>query len=168
MILPDNPTGWFMSEKLDGCRCFWTGERFLSRNGNTFPAPDHWRQGMPHCRMDGELWMGRGTFPDLVSTIQRKGSDWQGVRFMAFDLADLHKPIETRLALLSRLTLPPHAALVPHRVCTGWNDLDSTEAETVAAGGEGLCIRPPQSNYRPGNFVKVKRLFPDLDRSTLD
>jgi DNA ligase-1 len=164
----ENPAGFWLSEKFDGCRCFWTGERFQSRNGKTFPAPPHWFQGMPPHRLDGELWMGNGTFPDLVGSIQRKGSDWQGIRFQIFDLAQPRQPIEARLATLAKLTLPPHCRLVPHRLCKGFADLDRTEAAIVAAGGEGLCLRAPGSNYRPGNFWKIKRLHADLNRSILD
>jgi DNA ligase-1 len=170
MNLPENPTGWWISTKLDGCRCILTESgKLLSRNGRDFHPPASFMRGMPQgVRLDGELWMGNGAFPDLVSSIQKRGSDWQGIWFMIFDLAELGQPIESRLASLARLTLPPQAALVPHRVCAGWHDLDSTEAATVANGGEGLCLRAPGSQYRPHGFAKCKRLFPDLDRSILD
>ena len=29
-----DPTGWYMSEKLDGVRCYWDGDKFYSRAGN--------------------------------------------------------------------------------------------------------------------------------------
>src|SRR5580692_396561 len=32
--------GWWMSEKLDGVRAYWTGREFLSRLGNPFHVPD--------------------------------------------------------------------------------------------------------------------------------
>lgn len=34
-----NPTGWWMSEKLDGVRAYWNGKCFYSRLGNAFYAP---------------------------------------------------------------------------------------------------------------------------------
>jgi DNA ligase-1 len=34
-----NPAGYLMSEKLDGVRALWDGQRFLSRQGNRFFAP---------------------------------------------------------------------------------------------------------------------------------
>src|ERR1700730_2565362 len=34
-----NVAGWWLSEKLDGVRAYWTGEHFLSRQGNRFYAP---------------------------------------------------------------------------------------------------------------------------------
>src|SRR5207302_10511676 len=35
-----NLAGWWMSEKLDGVRAFWTGKVFQSRLGNVLHAPD--------------------------------------------------------------------------------------------------------------------------------
>ena len=166
--IPANPAGWHASEKLDGVRCTFTGHAFTSRHGNIFTPPASWFEGMPAARLDGELWMGNGTFDELVSSIQRKRNPWENVRFMIFDLAVMRQPIESRLATLASLSLPPHCQLVPHRPLAGMDDLDAMESEIVAAGGEGLILRAPNSYYTPSNFLKVKRLFPDLDRSILD
>jgi ATP-dependent DNA ligase len=87
---------------------------------------------------------------------------------MVFDLAQLRMPIEARHAALGRLHLPPWVQLVEHRPCLSQDDLDATEAATVQAGGEGLVLRERGSFYRPGNFIKCKRLTKDLDRSILD
>ncbi len=38
---------WWISEKLDGVRAYWTGERFLSRQGNVFHAPAWFRVDLP-------------------------------------------------------------------------------------------------------------------------
>jgi len=163
-----NPAGYWMSEKLDGCRCIFTGTRFLTRNGKDFKPPASWLEGMPDCRLDGEIYAGKQSFETLVSTIQKRGSEWEGITFNVFDLAVMGTPIEARLATLAGLSLPPHCRVVQHRLCGGAQDLDDTEAGIVAAGGEGLCLRAPGSHYRPGNFIKIKRLFPDLNRSHLD
>jgi DNA ligase-1 len=166
--IPANPAGWLASEKLDGVRCTFTGHAFTSRHGNIFTPPASWLAGMPACRLDGELYAGIQSFDELVSTIQKRGSEWEGITFQVFDLAQLRQPIESRLATLAALPLPPHCKLVLHRPLTGHDDLDAMEAEIVAAGGEGVCLRAPGSFYRPNGFLKVKRLFPDLNRSILD
>ena len=70
--IPANVTGWWVSEKLDGVRAIWTGTALLTRNGKRLNAPKWFTDSMPDIRLDGELWMGRGTFDKLVSTIQRK------------------------------------------------------------------------------------------------
>jgi len=35
----EDPTGWWMSEKLDGIRAYWNGKQFVSRNGRHLQAP---------------------------------------------------------------------------------------------------------------------------------
>jgi DNA ligase-1 len=164
--IPEDVTGWWVSEKFDGVRAIWTGARLLTRHGKELKAPAWFTAGLPNMRLDGELWMGRGTFDALVSTIQRKGSDWAGVKFMVFDLADVGT-FEERETRLQAATLPANAERVTHRQLASNADLDVMEAAVVAAGGEGLVIRRPGSKYRPGrkgDTIKVKRLVADLDR----
>lgn len=164
-----DPAGFWLSEKLDGARCIYDWhENFMSRNGHLFRCPEWFKVGMPAHRLDGELYAGHGGFDFLVSEIQRKKSDWRKITFEIFDLAELHQPIESRLAALAKLPLPSHCRLVPQRVCGGAQDVDDTETAIVAAGGEGLCLRPPRSHYQPGNFIKIKRLHADLNRDHLD
>lgn len=42
-----NPTGWLISEKLDGVRCYWDGHSMFTRNGNAFYAPDWFLKDLP-------------------------------------------------------------------------------------------------------------------------
>ena len=158
-----DPTGWMLSEKLDGIRAIWDGEKFMSREGNPIVAPDWFVVDLPKCRLDGELWMGRGTFDTLVSRLQTKGGDWSGVKFMVFDLAQLRKNTLQRIGELHEIELPDHCELVPHVTVTA-EQLDEMEQRIVDGGGEGVCLRQKWEDYRPTNFIKVKRLFPDLDR----
>lgn len=59
----DDPTGWLMSEKLDGVRCYWNGTSGLfTRNGNPFAAPKWWKDKLPKIALDGELWTERDDF----------------------------------------------------------------------------------------------------------
>jgi ATP-dependent DNA ligase len=170
ITIPSNPTGWLLSEKYDGARCFVTESgTLLSRNGHQFKAPKWFTAGLPKgVRLDCELCAGRGGFDHLVSEIQRKKSEWESIRLIVLDLAVLRVPIERRIATLKGFELPPHVTLAEHRPCLGNDDLDATEAEIVSGGGEGVILREACSFYRPGAFVKVKRLFPDLNRSFLD
>ena len=57
-----NITGWLMSEKLDGVRCYWNGKNMYTRNGNAFYAPDEWKAKLPNIALDGELWTNRDDF----------------------------------------------------------------------------------------------------------
>ena len=68
-----NPTGWWMSEKLDGVRCvkimeyflfiififraYWNGSNFYSRQGNLFHVPEFFKATLPKAPLDGEIWL---------------------------------------------------------------------------------------------------------------
>jgi DNA ligase-1 len=41
--LTTNPTGWWLSEKLDGVRAYWDGSKFISRLGNEFTCPSYFK-----------------------------------------------------------------------------------------------------------------------------
>jgi hypothetical protein len=66
-----DPTGWFMSEKLDGVRAYWSGSKFYSRQGNQFIAPAWFTKDLPKEPLDGELWCGRGLFQKTLSIIKK-------------------------------------------------------------------------------------------------
>jgi DNA ligase-1 len=165
--IPAEVAGWWVSEKLDGIRAIWTGTRLLSRQGKDLKAPKWFTAGLPTgTRLDGEIWMGRGTFNALLSNVRTKGSDWAGATYHVFDLAE-SGAFEDREAKLAKVKLPAHVSRVAHRQLSGHADLSEMEAEIVAGGGEGCVIRRPGSNYRPGRMgdvIKVKRLVADLDR----
>lgn len=51
-----DPTGWHMSEKLDGVRAYWDGETFRSREGNPFYAPAWFTKRMPKDVCSSTIW----------------------------------------------------------------------------------------------------------------
>lgn len=57
-----DPVGWWMSEKLDGVRCYWNGKTMYTRNGNKIFAPKEWTDNLPDVAIDGELWSSRDSF----------------------------------------------------------------------------------------------------------
>ena len=59
----DDPTGWLMSEKLDGVRCYWDGTTMYTRTGKLFYSPDWFKELLPkNLALDGELWTMRNDF----------------------------------------------------------------------------------------------------------
>jgi len=162
-----NCTGWLASEKLDGVRAIWTGECFITRQGKMLKPPTWFTAKMPSVRLDGEIYMGRGRFNELQRAMQIKGGDWSGFEYHVFDLAELRTPIEARLQKLKSIKLPSHVKLVSHVVLSSNRELDEMEKAIVDGGGEGVVIRAAGSSYKgvfDYNMVKVKRLFPDLER----
>ncbi len=161
-----DPTGWWMSEKLDGIRAYWDGRCFWSRLGNAFKAPDFFTADLPEVPVDGELWGGRGRFQETTSIVRRPDQPerWRALCFLAFDLPTLdHQPFEARDAHLRALLAaakPQRARAVEHVRCEGRPHLEAELRRLEQLGGEGLMLRKPGSLYEPKRsltLLKVKR-----------
>ena len=61
----------WMSEKFDGIRAYWNCKILISRHGNKILTPSWFIEEFPkeEITLDGELWMGRGTFELLRGII---------------------------------------------------------------------------------------------------
>lgn len=168
-----DPTGWWMSEKLDGVRAVWQGGVFRSRNGNVFHAPESFRAQMPPYALDGELFIARGEFQATVSIVRTQQEDkgWNRIRFHIFDLYPANPTgnvaamdFETRQSWLSQILNGP-TVHVPQVRCEGAAHLTAFVDTVVAGGGEGAMLRAPGSLYelkRSATLLKVKR-FHDIE-----
>lgn len=159
-----DPTGWWMSEKLDGVRAYWDGKHLISRLGNRFYAPKWFTQGWPTTPMDGELWMGRGMFNLTVSCVKKQtpvDAEWKKIRYLVFDLPSLGKGFESRLDEMRVITkLPYMMDYVPQFECEGIKHLQTELNMVINQKGEGLMLRQPESLYVPKRsktLLKVKR-----------
>jgi DNA ligase-1 len=162
-----DPSGWWMSEKLDGVRAWWDGQRFVSRQGNELFAPDWFTEGLPEHPLDGELFGGRGEFQRTVSIARRadRSKHWESLSYVIFDGPELGGTFENRLDRLAELVERhawTHARVLEHAVCEGLDALRSELARIEALGGEGLMLRKPESRYvhgRSESLLKVKSFF---------
>ena len=156
--------GYWVSEKLDGVRAWWDGEALYSRRGNRFNAPAAFVERFPKVALDGELWMGRGTFERLSGIVRRQpmGEDaWRGVRYMVFDLPDHPGTFDQRLASLRNLLDTPETSsigLVKQFRVADDAELMATLDRIVANGGEGLMLRKGDSYYRRGRSNDLLKL----------
>ncbi len=156
--------GYWVSEKLDGVRALWDGEALHSRRGNRFNAPAWFTEGFPTEALDGELWMGRGTFESLSGAVRRHKPDdaaWRRIRFMVFDLPEPGMPFDDRLERLRETLAPapsPHIALVEQFRVASEAELMATLERVTAEGGEGLMLRNGQSLHRPGRSDDLLKL----------
>ncbi len=156
--------GWWMSEKLDGVRGYWTGTKLISRQGNIFHAPEWFTRNFPLTPLDGELWTEREQFPELLSIVLRKsaGSDWEKVNYFVFDAPGIEGAFEERLDFARRWFLEhPNlfAEVLEHRICESVEHLRKELAEIESLGGEGMMLRRPGSPYTVGrshDLLKVK------------
>lgn len=89
-----------MSEKLDGIRCQWTGRYLYTRDGRRLATPSFFTAKFPRSPLDGELYLGRGQYQQLLSLIfnpKRKEEDWLPLTFVVFDAPSLNMPFFSRL-----------------------------------------------------------------------
>ena len=157
---------YWVSEKLDGVRAYWDGRQLKSRQGNIYHAPIWFTAHFPDQPLDGELWIGRNSFQQLVSTVRKlspKPNEWQQVKYMAFDLPGSNAPFTERIDLLKQLIESlgiPHLKLVKQSRVADHKRLMQRLDQIVADGGEGLMLHHGDSLYRSGrsdNLLKVKR-----------
>ena len=161
---------YWVSEKLDGVRAYWDGKQFTSRQGNIYHAPTWFTADFPSRPLDGELWISRNTFQQLVSTVRKQRpnqNEWQQVRYMVFDLPASNAPFTTRLAQLKQLIQQnkPYLKIIEQFRVADHEQLMERLDRVIAAGGEGLMLHRGDSHYRSGrsnDLLKVKR-FQDAE-----
>jgi hypothetical protein len=165
-----DPTGWHYSEKLDGVRGYWNGKDFISRQGNTFQAPDWFKKGLPDHPLDGELWMGRQMFQKTLSIVRsfNAGDEWKKIIYVTFDMPKHGGVFEERLAALEELHkkhAPPHMQVHTHDTVQSRKQVIAELQRVVKLGAEGLMLRKPKSLYegrRSATLLKMK-LFSDAE-----
>ncbi len=136
--IPQPPIGWWASEKWDGIRALWDGEKIVSRgSGSGKPkvytyVPDWFIKTLPPgIPLDGEIWIGRGLFqktsklsnikPGNTYSEKQINEMWSGKRetppvvFKAFDIPGLELPFEKRMNRL-------HMVIEDRKKC--WELLD--------------------------------------------
>ena len=160
----NNIRGWWMSEKFDGVRAFWTGRKLITRQGHPIHAPSWFTESLPGQALDGELWISRKQFAKTLSVVldQNPGTGWSEVHYLVFDAPDLSGVFEQRMKqtrnLLKTMNLD-HIRWVEQKRCNSEKELLNFLNRIEAKGAEGLMLRKPGSQYKPGrsaNLLKVK------------
>ena len=101
-----------VSEKMDGIRAYWDGYRLLSRHGKEIEVPQEFLHGFPsNIALDGELWMGRGTFEQLLAALQAKDGDWSNIQYCVFDLPHSKSIHEKRMEELKQIHFPQQVTI---------------------------------------------------------
>ena len=156
--------GYWLSEKLDGVRAWWTGKCFLSRQGNTYHAPSWFTSDLPSFPLDGELWLQRKAFQQTVSIVRRHDQPfaWRNIQYVVFDAPEVPGPFEKRLTRCREHfdRFPAlYVQVLQQELCTGADHVRQRLVEIESQGGEGLMLRQPESAYVPrrsGTLLKVK------------
>ena len=160
-----NLEDYWVSEKLDGVRAYWDGEKLWSRGGHVYAAPGWFTAQFPRHPLDGELWSGRGRFAELSGVVRKAqpvDEEWRQVRFHVFDLPQPETVFEQRYRQLEQLVEvsgSAYLALVKQRPVASHSELMAELEQVVAAGAEGLMLKRRNSRYQAGrsdDLLKVK------------
>ncbi len=166
-------TDYWVSEKYDGIRGYWDGRQLLSRSGKVLTPPSWFVQAWPVQPMEGELWIGRGTFEQTASVLQQKHAPdnaWRALRFMVFDAPHVAAPFTERIQhyqdLVKRIDAPWVEAVKQTRP-SSHEALKTLLNETIQAGGEGLVIHRGNSQYQGGRTADVLKVKPLEDADAM-
>ena len=157
-----DPSGWWLSEKLDGVRAYWDGSQFLSRLGNLFHAPEWFVAGLPNTPLDGELWLGRKKFQRAVSIVRRQDQSdlWRDLNMLSSMRPTLAKGFEARTGVRQRV--PQRVLPMPVQPFHLPRLRSSTFGACRLESGTGERCYEPESRYESGRsqtLQKVKTFY---------
>ena len=167
---------WMFSEKLDGVRAMWDGRgNLLSRNGYKFICPKSFTDSLPKgVILDGELWIDRGMFEDVVSVVRTRPTDWKLITYKIFDIHSkkiCNLPFEARMNHCVDIlnNQPDFIQIHPQRIFDpSLGSISDHLTHMLDLGAEGIVIRDPQAIYTPGRqsarispILKVKPYLDD-------
>ena len=153
-----NVTTWYMSEKLDGIRAYWDGEKFISRSGRTFLAPVFFTKDFPKTALDGELWSKRGDFSHISSIVNTKSSSnsWRNLTYNIFEVPNATGNLMQRL---SNIKETKYIKIIKQIKVKNKKYLDDFLKSIEKKDGEGVVVRDGSLPYYTGrnnNSLKVK------------
>jgi len=162
-------THFWVSEKLDGVRARWNGKQLISRGGKIFIAPAWFVQDFPNMPLDGELWMGRGHYQDVVSVVRKQNPDesWKNVKFMVFDLPGHGGIFTERVGAMRHLATTPYLKVIEQFRLDSNKVLMENLDDLVRHGGEGLVLHRLNALYHSGRSDDLLKLKPFEDAEAI-
>ncbi len=161
-----DPMAYLVSEKYDGVRAWWDGRQMHFRSGNPLAAPAWFLARLPTQPLDGELWLGRGTFQKLVSAVRRTQPvehEWRQIRYMVFDLPAAEGTFAQRSVRLTDLVARAHFAplkAVEQLQMSSRLSLMRHLQTVVSLGGEGLMLHRADALHTVGRSSTLLKLKP--------
>ncbi|MCX7164628.1 MAG: DNA ligase, partial [Rhodocyclales bacterium] len=160
---------YWVSEKLDGVRASWDGKTLQFRSGNPVPAPKWFLDALPRQPLDGELWLGRGSFDQLSAIVRRQSPDdaeWRRVCYMIFELPNASGSFTDRVEQIKAITTAanlPWLQAVPQFRLPDAAALQKKLRDIVRSGGEGLMLHRDDAAYETGRSSALLKVTPWLD-----
>ncbi len=166
--------GWLMSEKLDGLRGYWDGQRLFSKHGHPLNPPQEFIRGLPDFSIEGELWGGRGTFEQTASIVKRKQphDGWLQLKFAIFDVPGAPGGFTQRIEIVQNwFDVHPsiYAFVIPQTPVKNSDHLQQELQRIERLGGEGLIVRKPDAFYIAGRSTEILKVknYQDAEATVL-
>ena len=159
-------TNYLASEKLDGVRAVWDGETLSFRSGKTINAPRWFLERLPKTPLDGELWIGHGTFERLSGIVRKEipdDAEWRQVRYMIFELPGAPGTFRERaeaMREIARQANIPWLREIEQFPVVDRNSLHKRMNEVIKAGGEGLMLHRADAPYETGRSDSLLKMKP--------
>ena len=162
-----NIDNWYMSEKLDGIRAYWDGEKLLSKNKNIIHAPSWFTKDFPKFKLDGELWTKRNDFENIQSIILDKNPSkyWNQITYNIFEVpeekGDFLKRLE-KIKKWKKTNNNKYIKIIKQIKCKDSKHLDVYLEKLINLKAEGVMIKNPSLEYfvgRSSNILKVKKFL---------
>jgi len=146
---------YVVSEKLDGMRAIGNRRGLFTRNSKPIAVPLHILATLPDdIMLDGELWCGRGKFPETMSITRKKQPDagtqkyldwclaWQSVQFMVFDeYGGSDSWLERSERAKAAIQPGPFAEFLQHDRVSSPAEFDAYFTLLINNGAEGAMLR---------------------------
>jgi DNA ligase-1 len=164
-----NVAQYLVSEKLDGVRAVWDGKTLRFRSGREIHAPRWFIDGLPKQSLDGELWLGRGSFERLSGIVRRDQADdaeWRQVRYMIFEFPGATGSFRERAEQIKQVVRQanvPWLQEIQQLSAVDRNSLQKQLNEIVKAGGEGLVLHRADAPYETGRSDTLLKMKPSDD-----
>lgn len=152
-------SGWVCTEKMDGCRAYWTGAELRTKSGRVYQnLPAQLRASLPDgVALDCELWapsLHRGASLQLATAAALRGAWDARLTITPFDMPEHGGPARARIDALHCLV--QHAA--PFRIACSTAQALSWRDTMLAGGREGLMALDPAGRYQPGRRPQLLKL----------
>lgn len=166
--------GYVVSEKLDGVRALWDGANLKSRSGKAFSPPKCWVENLPDFALDGELFIARGKFEEVLSVVSKgdsqceecKCEEWSKVGYFIFDVPQANQKSNAKSSADSSAkshTLLERLALLESWLENRANKTNKANQAKITEGKNSADLDSPKDGKNPILHIILQESVPSQE-----